>query len=44
MIEATPDTVITMLNGDTHIVRESVEEVVRLAIDYQRQIHGFSVV
>ncbi len=44
MIEATPDTIITMINSDTVIVRESVDEVVRRAIDYQRQVRGFQVV
>lgn len=44
MLEATPDTIITLLNGDTVIVRESVDEVVRRAIDYARQIRGFSLV
>lgn len=44
MIEATPDTIITLINGDTIIVRESVEEIVRRAIDYARQIRGFQVV
>ena len=44
MIESTPDTIITLLNGDTLIVRESVDEVVGRAIDYQRQVRGFQVV
>jgi flagellar protein FlbD len=44
MLEATPDTIITLLNGDTVVVRESVDEVVRRAIDYARQIRGFSLV
>lgn len=44
MLEATPDTIITLINGDTVIVRESVEEVVRRAIDYARQVRGFQVV
>ena len=44
MIEATPDTIITLINGDTIMVRESVEEIVRRAIDYARQIRGFQVV
>jgi len=44
MLEATPDTIITLLNGDTLVVRESVDEVVQRAIDYQRQVRGFSVV
>ena len=44
MLESTPDTIITLLSGDTIVVRESVEEVVRRAIDYQRQVRGFQVV
>lgn len=44
MIEATPDTIITLLNGHTVLVRESVDEVVRRAIDYGRQVRGFQVV
>lgn len=44
MIESTPDTIITLVNGDTVIVRETVDEVVRRAIDYARQIRSFSVV
>ena len=44
MIEATPDTIITLINGDTIIVRDSVDEVVQRAVEYQRLIHGFKVV
>ena len=44
MIEATPDTIITLINGDSVLVRESVEEVVRRAVDYARQVRGFQVV
>ena len=44
IVEAAPDTIITLINGDTVIVRESVDEVVRLAIDYQRQVHGLRLV
>lgn len=44
MLESTPDTIITLINGDSIIVRESVEEVVRRAIDYARQVRGFQVV
>lgn len=43
MIESSPDTIITFVNGDSMTVRESVDEIVRKAIDYQRQIHGFRV-
>ena len=44
MLEATPDTIITLLNGDTVMVKESVEDVVSRAIEYARQIRGFQVV
>ncbi|MCH7595598.1 MAG: flagellar FlbD family protein [Planctomycetes bacterium] len=43
MIESTPDTIITLINGDMVIVRESVDDVVRRAIDYARQVRGFTV-
>ncbi len=44
MLEATPDTIITLVSGDTVIVRESVDVVVSRAVDYQRQVRGFQVV
>lgn len=44
MIEATPDTLITLINGDTMMVRESVDDVVSKAVDYARNIRGFQVV
>jgi len=44
MIESAPDTIITLINGDTIIVRETVEEIVEKAIDYARQIRGFKLV
>ena len=44
MIEATPDTLVTLINGDSLMVKETVGEVVTKAVDYQRRIHGFAVV
>jgi len=44
MIEETPDTLITLVNGDYFMVRESLQEVVDRAIDYARQIRAFRVV
>jgi flagellar protein FlbD len=44
MIESTPDTLITLINGDTLMVRESVEEVVEKAVEYARKVRGFQVV
>ena len=37
-IETTPDTVISLTNGQKYIVRESAAEVMRKSIEYQRQI------
>jgi flagellar protein FlbD len=44
LIESTPDTLVTLINGDHFMVRESVEDVVDKAIDYARQVRGFKVV
>lgn len=37
-IETTPDTVISLTNGQKFVVRESAAEVMRKAVEYQRQI------
>jgi flagellar protein FlbD len=37
-IEATPDAVITLLNGKKIVVKESVDEVMTQAILYQQKI------
>lgn len=37
-IEQTPDTLITLTSGDKLLVRETMEEVVRRAIEYARSI------
>ncbi len=43
-IEATPDTLVTLINGDSMMVREPLEDVVRKAIEHARLIRGFQVV
>ena len=40
-IESTPDTMITLINGDHLIVLESLENVVELATEYCRRIRAF---
>jgi flagellar protein FlbD len=35
-VEARPDTFITLTNGERLVVRESMDEVLHRAIDYQR--------
>jgi flagellar protein FlbD len=37
-IESTPDTLISFVNGDTVMVRESLEEIDKSVIDYRVRI------
>lgn len=37
-VESNPDTTIKLINGDTMIVRESMQEVVDRAIEYGRSL------
>lgn len=41
-IDVTPDTVITMTNGQILRVLESADEVVERIVDFRRQIHDMS--
>ncbi|MBV8728687.1 MAG: flagellar FlbD family protein [Acidobacteriia bacterium] len=41
-IDITPDTVITLTNGEILRVRESADEVVRRVLDYRRQVCGYA--
>ena len=43
-VEETPDTVITLVNGDRLLVRESLEEVVRRSVEYSRSVRAFAPV
>lgn len=38
--EASPDTVLTLLTNDKIVVRESCEEVIRLALSFRARILG----
>ncbi len=42
-IEETPDTMITLVNGDRIMVKESMDEVISKAIEYGRQIRCFPI-
>lgn len=42
-LEETPDTMITLVNGERIIVKEALDEVVRRAIDYTRHVRAFAV-
>ena len=37
-METTPDTVISMTNGQKFVVRESSDEVIRKVIEFRREI------
>lgn len=37
-VESNPDTTITLVNGDHIIVKEPVEQVVRLSVEYGRSL------
>ena len=40
-VEATPDTVISLANGDRVVVRESPQAIVDAVIAYRRAIHNW---
>ncbi len=41
-VEETPDTVITMRDGDRIVVSEKADEVVERAIQYSRSVRGMT--
>ncbi|MCG3137977.1 MAG: Swarming motility protein SwrD [Phycisphaerae bacterium] len=42
-VEETPDTVITLINGDHIVVKESMAEVIRKAVEYGRAVRSLAV-
>lgn len=38
LLESTPDTIVTLINGKKYVVTESVDEVVAKVIEYKRSI------
>lgn len=41
-IEANPDTVISLTNGNKFIVKETVEETVDKVVNFKRRIHSIT--
>lgn len=37
-VEESPDTIITLVNGDHMVVKERMEEIIRLSIEYGRHL------
>ncbi len=42
-IEETPDTLITLMNGDQILVREPMADIVRKTIEYYRELRTFGM-
>ena len=42
-IEETPDTIITLLNGEKLVIQEKVSEVIRRVLDFRRSIFNSSI-
>jgi flagellar protein FlbD len=40
LVEATPDTIVTLTTHRRLVVRESVDDIVARAIAYQRRVHA----
>ncbi|MEM9166989.1 MAG: flagellar FlbD family protein [Planctomycetota bacterium] len=40
-VESTPDTIITLINGDRMVVREPMRDVLERAIDYGRRLRVY---
>ncbi|MCX7841523.1 MAG: flagellar FlbD family protein [Clostridia bacterium] len=38
-IEATPDSVISTINGKKYVASETVEEIIKKVIEYKREIY-----
>ena len=40
-VEERPDTIVTLISGERLLVRETMDEVLRRTVDYQRSKHLF---
>lgn len=40
MVEETPDTVLTFMNGHRLVVKEPAAEIIDRAVQFRRRIHG----
>jgi flagellar protein FlbD len=38
LVEMTPDTVITLANGEKYVTRDTAEDVIGRIIEYQRKV------
>ena len=42
-VETTPDTIITLINGDRMVVKDTPDDIVRKAVEYGRRMRAFDV-
>jgi flagellar protein FlbD len=42
-IEETPDTILTLLNGEKLVIQEKVGEVIKRVLDFRRSIFNSSI-
>ena len=42
MVESSPDTIITFINGEKLMVKETVEEVIEKVITYKRMVSALT--
>ncbi len=42
-VEETPDTVVTLINGERLVVSDGVEDIVERVVDYGRRLRAFPV-
>ncbi len=42
-LEETPDTVVTLLNGERLVVTEHPDEIVERVVDYSKRLRAFSM-
>lgn len=40
LIEETPDTIITLVNGHAYIVKESIEEIMKNLFDFHQKLNS----
>ncbi len=41
-VEATPDTLIKLTTGESYMVRENTDDIVRLVVEYGRLLRGLA--
>jgi len=40
LVEATPDTIITLINNEKYVVAESMDEIIEKVVEYRRRVNA----